>query len=109
MKERRHIKVEVFIQDGKKYWRVLEQTHRGGKFNNDNYTFIFKGFVLASYHCPGNRDSGAYLRGDSIAEDGSYDEVPSEAWLYKFRAAIKEYNRVNGEVKSEHGTVEVIE
>jgi hypothetical protein len=86
--------IEILEKDGKKFWRIKEQTHRGESFGRGGW-FTFNRFELSSGNYPAEYggDLQAYLRGDDETMDNEIVDVPSDAWLRRFESAIRAFNK----------------
>ena len=93
---KKHIKWEVLTNDeGKKYIRILEQSHIQDEFGDDgkNYFRASNGVELSSFNYPEYvTEYTLYLRGDDTSRNLSLISIPP-IHLSFIIAALEEYNQ----------------
>jgi hypothetical protein len=96
-----------------KLCKIYKQTHRREGFSYDGRN-IFRndGFELRSSSRPQVINNGLYVLGDETKYDDEFVNVPSEAWLYSLKRAVRAYNTAfgggNTEVNINERNVEII-
>lgn len=91
----RHIEIEYVEVWDKIIFKIVEQTHRGGDFTKNGFSFKdSSGFSLYSDNEPQDYPNGCCVQGRKEDKNGEVLIARSKEWFHRFCAAVEEYNKM---------------
>lgn len=96
--------IQLGTFQNERYLKIVHQTERGVKFNGGWGPYEHNGFHIISKNVPETGPDSLYVWGEDESGDERVLRVPSDSWLRKMRAAVKNYNEHSDDME-----VEIIE